>query len=102
MFFVLKFELILIIGSNKVLTEGARKIYRGRRVGQGCSRQSTRDGDEVVSLACQLPLIPQEVSWYSNRDYVNPRDIMKLQGLGQSKNSVTSSGNEPDTCWLAT
>jgi hypothetical protein len=35
-FFVLKFELILIIGSNKVLTEGARKIYRGRRVGQGC------------------------------------------------------------------
>jgi hypothetical protein len=39
MFFVLKFELILIIGSNKVLTEGARKVYRGRRVGQGWSRQ---------------------------------------------------------------
>jgi hypothetical protein len=43
MFFVLKFELILIIGSNKVLTEGARKVYRGRqgargrRVGQGWS-----------------------------------------------------------------
>jgi hypothetical protein len=36
MFFVLKFELILIIGSNKVLTEGARKVYRGRRVGQDC------------------------------------------------------------------
>jgi hypothetical protein len=33
--FVLKFELILIIGSNNVLTEGARKVYRGRRVGQG-------------------------------------------------------------------
>jgi hypothetical protein len=39
--FVLKFELILIllliliIGSNHVLTEGARKVYRGRRVGQG-------------------------------------------------------------------
>jgi hypothetical protein len=30
MFFVLKFELILIIGSNKALTEGARKVYRGR------------------------------------------------------------------------
>jgi hypothetical protein len=28
--FVLKFELILIIGSNNVLTEGARKVYRGR------------------------------------------------------------------------
>jgi hypothetical protein len=35
MFFVLKFELILIIGSNNVLTEGARKVYRGSRVGQG-------------------------------------------------------------------
>jgi hypothetical protein len=40
MFFVLKFELTLIIGSNNVLTEGARKVYRGRRVGQGWSRQS--------------------------------------------------------------
>jgi hypothetical protein len=39
MFFVLKFELILIIGSNNVVTEGARKVYRGRRVGQGWSRQ---------------------------------------------------------------
>jgi hypothetical protein len=38
MFFVLKFELILIIGSNNVLTEGARKVYRGRRVGQGCCK----------------------------------------------------------------
>jgi hypothetical protein len=38
MFFVLKFELILIIGSNNVLTEGARKVFRGRRVGQGCSK----------------------------------------------------------------
>jgi hypothetical protein len=33
--FVLKFELILLIGSNNVLTEGTRKVYRGRRVGQG-------------------------------------------------------------------
>jgi hypothetical protein len=33
MFFVLKFELI---GSNNVLAEGARKVYRGRRFGQGC------------------------------------------------------------------
>jgi hypothetical protein len=34
MFFILTFELILIIGSNNVLMEGARKVYRGRRVGQ--------------------------------------------------------------------
>jgi hypothetical protein len=31
MFFVLKFELILIIGSNNVVTEGARTVYRGRQ-----------------------------------------------------------------------
>jgi hypothetical protein len=41
MFFVLKFELILIIGSNNVLMEGARKVYRGRRVGQGWSNALT-------------------------------------------------------------
>jgi hypothetical protein len=35
MFFVLKFELILIIGSNNVLTEGARKVYRGRQGAAG-------------------------------------------------------------------
>jgi hypothetical protein len=46
--FVLKFELILIIGSNKVLTEGDRKVYRGRQgargrsVGQGWTRGFTR------------------------------------------------------------
>jgi hypothetical protein len=43
MFFVLKFELILIIGSNNVLTEGARKVYRWRRVGHGCSKASLRN-----------------------------------------------------------
>jgi hypothetical protein len=37
MFYVLKFELILIIGSNNVLMESARKVYRGRPVGQGWS-----------------------------------------------------------------
>jgi hypothetical protein len=42
MFFVLKFELILIIGSNNVLTEGARKVYRGRRVRQGWYRRITK------------------------------------------------------------
>jgi hypothetical protein len=36
--FVLKFELILIIGSNNVLAEGARKVYRGRCVEQGWCR----------------------------------------------------------------
>jgi hypothetical protein len=37
MFFVLKFELILIIGSNNVLTEDARKVYRGRQGATGAA-----------------------------------------------------------------
>jgi hypothetical protein len=40
--FVLKFELIIIIiGSNNVLMEGARKVYRGRRVGQADLQELT-------------------------------------------------------------
>jgi hypothetical protein len=50
MFFVLKFELILIIGSNNVLTEGARKVYRGRRVGQGWTRRSHKLTPYMVML----------------------------------------------------
>jgi hypothetical protein len=51
MFFVLKFELILIIGSNNVLTEGARKVYHGRRVGQGWSRECG-SLDVLTVVAC--------------------------------------------------
>jgi hypothetical protein len=47
MFFVLKFELILIIGSNNELMEGARKAYRGRRVGQGWSKGIRRDPQHI-------------------------------------------------------
>jgi hypothetical protein len=55
MFFVLKFELILIIGSNNVLTKGARKVYRGRRVGQGWFRLI--DSGKVVSRT----LLPRNI-----------------------------------------
>jgi hypothetical protein len=54
MFFVLKFEVILIIGSNNVLTEGARKVYHGRQgararpVGEGCS--------SLTSMGYRIPL----------------------------------------------
>jgi hypothetical protein len=50
MFFVLKFELILIICSNNVLTEGARKVYRGRRVGQACSKVLAVSKDHSASV----------------------------------------------------
>jgi hypothetical protein len=60
MFFVLKFELILIIGSNNVLTEGVRKVYRGRRVGRGWSRVHNVTIHELlyVRYDSRLPLRP--------------------------------------------
>jgi hypothetical protein len=52
MFFVLKFELI---GSNNVLTEGARKVYRGRRVGQGwCRANGTRLHCSWIWSTCRV------------------------------------------------
>jgi hypothetical protein len=57
--FVFKFELILIIGSNNVLTEGARKVYRGRRVGQGWSNHSfaVEAASDVVSHLTTLKIL---------------------------------------------
>jgi hypothetical protein len=46
MFFVLKFELILIIGSNNVLTEGAGKVYRRR---QGAALDRAAGGKKGVT-----------------------------------------------------
>jgi hypothetical protein len=42
-------------------------------------------------------LYPQEDSWYSFllRGWVDPRAIVRLEGLGQLKNAMTSSGIEP-------
>jgi hypothetical protein len=68
MFFVLKFELILIIGSNNVLTEGARKVHRGRRVGQGCSRPSQCRNDFSEGVELNL-LILIAISWF--RDFLH-------------------------------
>jgi hypothetical protein len=34
------------------------------------------------------------------RGWVDSRDIVQLEGLGQSKNPMTSSGIEPSTFWL--
>jgi hypothetical protein len=42
-------------------------------------------------------LYPQEESWYSFllRGWVDPRAPVRLEGLGQLKNSINSSGTEP-------
>jgi hypothetical protein len=59
------------------------------------------DGSKV-SLTCQSPFTPQQYSWYSFvlRGRVEPRDIERLEGLGQLRNSVTSTGIEPATIRL--
>jgi hypothetical protein len=60
--FILKFELILIIGSNNVLTEGARKVYRGRCVGQDCSKD-TVFWPSPPSMPKAIPEIRNMSSW---------------------------------------
>jgi hypothetical protein len=53
MFFVLKFELILIIGSKNVLMEGARKVYRG----QGWFTVLTALNEKlIVSTRCNVSI----------------------------------------------
>jgi hypothetical protein len=56
------------------------------------------DGGEVVSLTRRpTALYPQEDSWVliSVRSRVDPRAIVRLEGLDELKNPVTSSGMEP-------
>jgi hypothetical protein len=54
-----------------------------------------------VSLTHQPPFTTRKIPWYSTvRGGVDPRAIVQLEGLGQLKNSMNSSGIEPVTCWL--
>jgi hypothetical protein len=61
-------------------------------------------GSEVVSLMCRWPFTPQEYSWYSFllEAESTPRVIVRLEGLDQLKNPMTSSGYEPKTFQLVT
>jgi hypothetical protein len=56
------------------------------------------DGSETVNLRCQPPFNPRRfLVPISVRCWVNPRATVWLEGLGQLRNPMTSSGIKPAT-----
>ena len=61
-------------------------------------RQSAHEGGKFVRLTHRPPLPPRKYSWYSFLlDWVNPRTIVRPEGLCQWKIPVTAPAIEPDT-----
>jgi hypothetical protein len=54
------------------------------------------DGSEVLSLTGQLPFTRRKIS---GTHFHYPSATLRLEGLGQLKNPMTSSGIEPATFW---
>jgi hypothetical protein len=98
-------------GQMQMLVTGKVKAnpVTGRGGPEGCERlrlphfldNRLTDGGEVVSITHRPPFNSQEDSWYSFllRGTVDPRAMVRLEGLGQLIKS-TSSGLDPATFWL--
>ena len=70
--------------------------------GSQISRQSAHEGGKVVSLTHRPPLPPGYIPvLISVRSWVNPRAIVRPEGLCQWQIPVTPSGIEPATFRLA-
>ena len=65
--------------------------------GSQISRQAAHKGGKVVSPMHRPPLPPGNISLWG---WVNPRAIVRSEGLCQWKIPVTPSGIEPATFWL--
>ena len=62
------------------------------------SRQSAREGGKVVISKRRPPLTPRKYSWYSFLlEAVNPRAIVRPEGLCQWKIPMRPSGIQPAT-----
>jgi hypothetical protein len=93
---------------NIKVKKGKAILVAGRDGSQGCETlrlphfldNRLTGGSEVVSLMCPpASLYPQGrfLVIVSVRDWVDPRAIVQLEGLGKLKNPVTSSGFKPVT-----
>ena len=67
--------------------------------GSQISSQSAHEGGKVVSPRHRPPLLPQEIFLVltSVRDWVDPRAIVRPEGICQWKIPMTPSGTEPAT-----
>jgi hypothetical protein len=69
--------------------------------GSQISRQSAHGGGKFVSLTHRPPLSPGNIpGTHSVRGWVDPRPIVRLEGLCQLRFPMTPSGIEPSTFWL--